>query len=141
LIVYFDSTFGYPLIQALKGVVWYYRPIMPALQVLHIYDRFPNDVKDEEWINAIKGSGDIIVSCDLGHGKGKKLPVICKATNTTLVLFSSALHEAKQFHKIRAIISEWPNIVSTFKYPMGARFQVMPVGVNCERFRWEEKNN
>jgi hypothetical protein len=53
---------------------------------------------------------------------------------------SSCLHKAKQFHKARAIIYVWPEIVNAVAFPAGARFQIASVGENHERFRFSEKN-
>ena len=135
--IYFDATFGEHIIDSLRGLFRFHQDPKPRL--LHIYDRFERDVKDEEWISEISGKDSIVISCDWGRGKGVRLPVVCKLKKITLILISPSLHNAKQFHKVRAVMYVWPDIIKAFKAPAGTCFQITSIGVNYERFRFEER--
>jgi hypothetical protein len=58
----------------------------------------------------------------------------------TLILLSPKFQNTRPFHKIRAIIYLWPDIIRAFDSPKGTRFQIISADAKYEKFRFVEKS-
>lgn len=135
--ILFDATFGEGWVEALKS--FYRTHKEPKPRLLHLYDIFDRDVKDDEWIPRIVGQDCLIITADTGRDK-PRLTELCKQHKRTHIIFSpTMLNKVNQFQKARAIVVLWPDIVAAFTCPSGSRFQIQAMDINHERFRLVRK--
>ena len=119
--VYFDSTFGYPWVTGLSHIFMMRRDREPFLN--HIYSFSKEGDDDDIWIPKLNNQEHVVVSADTGRRK-PRLPQVCKQYQITHILFYPSAHHLQKFEKARAIISLWPQIVTTFDAPLGSRYQI-----------------
>lgn len=134
--IFFDATFGEAWVGALTAFFRLHR--QPGPLFIHIYDKFPRDVADDEWIPNVLGQDNLIISCDRGR-KQPRLPELCKQHNKTHIIFSPSMHHAHKFSKARAIVVLWPKIAKTVDEPPGSRFQLQALDAERESFRLVKK--
>jgi len=135
--IIFDATFGEGWVDALKS--FYRTHKEPRPRLLHLYDIFDRDVKDDEWIPRIIGQDWLIVTADKGRKK-PRLPKLCREHQRTHILFSpTLLNKVNQFQKARAIVVLWPQIERTLDESPGSRFQIQATDATHERFRLVKK--
>ncbi len=121
--VYFDANFGYPWVTGLSHIFMMRRDREPFLN--HIFSFSQEGEDDHIWIPKLNKQEHVIISSDRGRSKIKpRLPQVCKQSQITHILFSSAAHHLTKFEKARAIITLWPQIVETFEAPLGSRYQI-----------------
>ncbi|MBN1362942.1 MAG: hypothetical protein JW993_20250 [Sedimentisphaerales bacterium] len=107
--------------------------------MLHLYERFPESVKDDEWIGALGEQKHLVISGDSGR-KTPRLPDLCRQHKQTHVLLSPTMHmKVNQFGKARAIIVLWPDLVKAYDSERGSRFQIQLVDKDYHSFRLVSK--
>lgn len=90
--IMFDATFGPNFVMALRSIFALHASPKPLLE--HLYERFPEGVKDPEWIPTLSGGDYLVITADLGRGGGPRLPRICSRHKITHVLFSPSMQRA-----------------------------------------------
>lgn len=131
--IIFDATFGAGWVQNLRD--FFRSHEFPSPQILHLYDIFNQSEKDEVWIPKLVGEDCLIVTADLGHGKGPRLPALCKVHKRTHILLSPTMHnKVTKFEKARAIVILWHQIVDAMATEPGSRFQIKTNDATYKRF-------
>ena len=137
--IIFDATFGETWVEALKSFYRLHKEPRPRL--LHLYDIFNRNVKDDEWINGIAAQECVIVTADTGRKK-PRLPELCKQYRKTHIIFSPTLiNKVDQFQKARAIVVLWPQIADTENHPPGSRFQIQATDGTHQHFKLVKKSS
>ena len=84
--IIFDATFGEGWVDALKS--FYRTHKEPRPRLLHLYDIFDRDVKDDEWIPSLVGQDCLIITADAGRKK-PRLPELCRRHKKTHIMTMS----------------------------------------------------
>ena len=114
------------------------RPATCALQALiaateeeaegcHLLERCPMGAPDSDWLSQFQDQSHpwLVVTADSAKRRGgDRLPEICKDLRIRHVLISGKLHQRKQFDKMRAILTVWPDLREAFKSESGSRFKL-----------------
>jgi hypothetical protein len=118
----FDENFGKPLISALKQLVSVCREQVEIAHILDFYSQ--GQVDDDVWVRNLANDW-IVISADRARRRGgPKLPKICAEVGITHALLSSSLHQMKQFEKIRAVLSLWPELLNLTAAAPGSRYSI-----------------
>ena len=125
--------------EALRGFYRLHKE--PRPRILHLYDMFDKDVKDDEWIPKVGGEDCIIITADCGKGKRPRLPELCKQYRRTHILISPTMHiKVSLFQKARAIVILWPQLLKTLQDEPGTCFQIRAIDEDHQRFSLVKKN-
>lgn len=135
--IMFDATFGPTLVVILRSFFALHSTPRPRFD--HLYDEFPEGVKDNEWIPALSTGVSMIITADRGRNGSPRLPEICSRHGITHVLLAPSMQKAKRFQVARSIIVLWPELVNAVDAEPGSRFQIEATGENYQRFRWVQK--
>jgi len=132
--VLFDATFGESWVEGIRAFFRLHQE--PRPRILHLYDSFPRDVKDEEWIPKLVGDDWLIIIADRGKGKAPRLPALCHQYKRTHILLSTTMHvKVNQFNKARAIILLWPKLIEAFLGTAGSCYEIQAQDANHLHFR------
>jgi len=134
--IIFDAMFGGGWVSYLRSFFLTHKEPRPRL--VHIYDIFAQDVKDDVWIPQLIGQDWIVISGDAGR-KPPRLPELCRQKGKTHIILSSTLKQETGFVKARAVVVLWPEIVRAADAPTGTRFQMQTIDAAHERFRLVRK--
>ena len=71
-------------------------------------------------------------------GGGGSLPRLCREMKMTHILLGKAVHQQKQFDKIRSLLAIWPDIVMACNAERGVRYVVQMFGKRPKLERRDE---
>jgi hypothetical protein len=96
-------------------------------EIIHLTDRFPKDVKDVEWINALAEEGDwIIVSADPRITKSRAEKRAWQESGLKAFFFAGGFTEKGIWIQAKEVFSWWPIIMKQCKDDQEICGYIMP---------------
>lgn len=102
-----------------------------AAEIQHLLDMCPSGILDPVWLPQFQNqlAPWLIITADSGKRcGGDRLPQICKTLGIRHVLLSGKLHQRRQFDKIRALMTVWPELKKASASAAGSRFKLQQAG-------------
>jgi len=126
---FFDNCLSPRLAKALHAL------IEPRHEVVHLRDRFPQNVSDTEWIAKLAAEGSwVIISGDLRIRKRPQEREVWKAARLTTFFMAKAYVTLDSWEQVRWLIEKWPLIMDQAdKVRPGAAFIVPRRGKQLEQ--------
>lgn len=119
-----DENISKPAIIALRNLI---ETTREKAEIQHLLETSRMGILDAEWLPKFQSQSEpwLVLTADLGkRSGGKRLPDICRELGIRHVLISGKLHQKKQFDKMRAILTVWPNLKAAFNSKPGSRFKL-----------------
>lgn len=131
--IVFDEMFGRRWVKAVEHL-FEETHRKPKPRLLHIFDIADPGAKDDQWVPSLGKAPCLVVTADRGGRGLPRLPEVCRRYKKTHILLSARTHDLTMFHKARAIIAIWPQIVEAWGDEGGTRF-VLETTLSGKGFR------
>lgn len=96
--------------------------------IVHLKDRFPDNVTDEVWLNELINEGDwSVISADRFKKNAAERQAIRHPKITVFVL-AKGFGKLKYWPKTKALISQWEDIANLARITRGGLFEVRARG-------------
>lgn len=97
-------------------------------EIIHLKDRFPEDVKDEDWLSTLINEGNwTIVSADRFKKNAAERKAIMNPRITVFVL-SKGIGKMKYWDKTKAVVRQWEKVSLVAAQTQGGLYEVRANG-------------
>jgi hypothetical protein len=118
---FFDNCLSPNLARAIKL-------LDPKYDIIHLRDKFPADVSDVEWINALASEGDwVIVSGDVRITKNPQNRAAWRQSKLTAFFFDRQWTNQSLWDQAWRAVRWWPRIKSTAEGLASGRGYLVPL--------------
>jgi hypothetical protein len=85
---------------------------MQQYEIVHLQDRFPPDIRDEDWIRQLGEEGDwVIVSGDPRISRSKPVRNVWRESGITAFFFADGWAQHRFWRQAADMVHWWPTIV------------------------------
>ena len=119
-----DENISKPATCALRNLI---EKTRENAEIQHLLETSPVGILDSEWLPKFQSQSEpwLVLTADMGkRSGGKRLPDICRELGIRHVLISGKLHQKRQFDKMRAILTVWPDLRTAFDSKPGSCFKL-----------------
>ncbi|MEM9569815.1 MAG: hypothetical protein AAF996_00010 [Pseudomonadota bacterium] len=97
-------------------------------EIVHLKERFPENVRDEEWLSALIDEGDwTVISADRFKKNAAERQAIMNPRITVFVL-SKGIGKMKYWDKTKAMVRQWENVSLVAMTTQGGLYEVRANG-------------